>query len=49
MQQDTLGDAERWKLIESSLGAIDATGHEWDASVATWVREQRRADPRRVG
>ena len=42
-------DRRRWELIESSLGAIDATGHEWDADPAVWVRRQRRADADRVG
>ena len=47
--RQALDDAHRWDLIESSLGAIDATGHEWDADLAAWVREQRRADAGRVG
>jgi metal-responsive CopG/Arc/MetJ family transcriptional regulator len=40
---------ERWKLIRSARGAIADYGHEWDDDPAEWVREQRRADPRRVG
>lgn len=40
---------ERWKLIRSSRGAIADYGHEWDDDPAEWVRQQRRADPRRVG
>lgn len=38
-----------WRLIESAAGAIDDTGHEWDADPADWVRRQRRADPQRLG
>ncbi|MFN2467930.1 MAG: hypothetical protein ABR521_07375 [Gaiellaceae bacterium] len=44
-----LDDERRWELIESSLGAIDDAGHEWDGDPARWVREQRRADAPRVG
>jgi hypothetical protein len=44
-----LDDELRWELIESALGSIPDTGHEWDEDPAAWVREQRRADPRRVG
>jgi metal-responsive CopG/Arc/MetJ family transcriptional regulator len=40
---------ERWKLIRSARGAIADYGHEWDDDPAEWVRQQRRADPRRVG
>jgi hypothetical protein len=47
--EDALDDERRWDLIESSLGAIPADGHEWDDDPASWVRKQRRADPRRVG
>jgi metal-responsive CopG/Arc/MetJ family transcriptional regulator len=47
--KQALDDAHRWELIESSLGAIDATGHEWDSDSASWVRQQRRADAARVG
>lgn len=38
----------RWVDIEAAAGAI-GEGHEWDADPAAWVREQRRADPRRAG
>lgn len=44
-----LEDEHRWELIESSLGAIKARGHEWDADTASWVRGQRRVDGKRVG
>ena len=40
---------ERWKLIRSARGAITDYGHEWDDDPAEWVRQQRRADPKRVG
>lgn len=40
---------ERWKMIESAIGSIPDTGHEWDEDPAAWVRAQRRADPRAVG
>ena len=44
-----LDDERRWDLIESAIGSISATGHEWDEDPAAWVRAQRRADDRRVG
>jgi hypothetical protein len=44
-----LDDDRRWELIESSLGSIPDAGHEWDEDAGRWVREQRRADERRVG
>ena len=44
-----LDDERRWELIESSLGSIEAKSHEWDNDPASWVREQRRVDERRVG
>ena len=40
---------ERWRLIRSARGTIADYGHEWDDDPAEWVRQQRRADPRRVG
>lgn len=39
-----LEDEMRWDVIESSLASIPATGHEWDADPAAWVRLSRRAD-----
>jgi predicted transcriptional regulator len=39
----------RWTDIESAAGAIEDEGHDWDADPAAWVRQQRRADPRRAG
>jgi hypothetical protein len=47
--ETALDDERRWELIESSLGAIPAEGHEWDADPSAWVREQRRSDETRVG
>lgn len=46
--EQALEDAERWDLIESSLGTVGG-GHEWEEDPAGWVRSQRRADARRVG
>ena len=45
----SLDQERRWELIESALGSIPDTGHDWDDDVAAWVHEQRYADPRRVG
>ncbi|MPZ68327.1 MAG: hypothetical protein GEU71_02230 [Actinobacteria bacterium] len=44
-----LEDRRRWDAIESALGALRDTGHEWDNDPAEWVRAQRDADERRVG
>jgi hypothetical protein len=44
-----LDNEERWALIESAIGSIPDTGHEWDDDPAAWVRAQRRADPGVVG
>jgi len=44
-----LDDQRRWDEIESAIGSIEASGHEWDADSAAWVRAQRRADHRRTG
>ncbi len=44
-----LDDEHRWELIESSVGAIADSGHEWDDDAADWVHRQRRVDERRVG
>lgn len=40
---------QRWDDIESALGAIGDSGHDWDADPAAWVRAQRHADGRRTG
>jgi hypothetical protein len=44
-----LDDDRRWELLESALGSISDSGHDWDEDAGRWVREQRRADRRRVG
>lgn len=44
-----LDDERRWDDIEASLGTISDTGHEWDEDPASWVRTQRRGDPRWSG
>lgn len=44
-----LEDEHRWELVWSAVGAISDRGHPWDDDPAGWVREQRRADARRVG
>ena len=44
-----LEDEQRWDDIESSLGSIEDTGHDWDDDPVAWVRAQRSADDRRVG
>ncbi|HKF77227.1 MAG TPA: hypothetical protein VKF59_13880 [Candidatus Dormibacteraeota bacterium] len=44
-----LDDERRWDEIESAIGGIKSSGHEWDADPAAWVRAQRRADLRRTG
>lgn len=47
--RQALEDERRWELIESALGSIESEGHSWDLDAAGWVRQQRRADPARVG
>ena len=44
-----LEDERRWDQILASLGTISDQGHDWDPDPVAWVREQRRADPNRVG
>lgn len=44
-----LDDEQRWDDIESALGALGDTAHDWDADPAGWVRAQRRTDVRRTG
>lgn len=44
-----LEDERRWDDIESALGAISDSGHDWDEGPAEWVRHQRSGDRRRVG
>jgi Arc/MetJ-type ribon-helix-helix transcriptional regulator len=47
--RQALEEERRWELIESALGSIDDEEHAWDDDPAAWVREQRHADPSRVG
>lgn len=47
--EQALEDERRWELIESALGSIDDTGHDWDNDPGAWVHGERRADARRVG
>jgi Arc/MetJ-type ribon-helix-helix transcriptional regulator len=44
-----LDERRRWDEIESALGSIPDSGHEWDQDPAAWVRAQRRSDVRAVG
>jgi Arc/MetJ-type ribon-helix-helix transcriptional regulator len=44
-----LDQRARTELVLASRGAIPPRGHEWDRDPATWVRNQRRTDTRRVG
>jgi Arc/MetJ family transcription regulator len=37
------------ELLRSARGSIKDRGHEWDGDLAAWVRDQRRADRRKVG
>jgi metal-responsive CopG/Arc/MetJ family transcriptional regulator len=47
--RQALDDERRWELIQSVIGSIDETTHDWDEDTAAWVRSQRRADSARVG
>lgn len=44
-----LDDERRWDEIESALGQLADSGHDWDADPAGWVRAQRGDDRRRAG
>ena len=44
-----LEDERRWDDIESALGSVPDSGHEWDEDPAMWVRRQRHGDQRRSG
>jgi hypothetical protein len=44
-----LDDDYRWELLESAVGSISDSGHDWDDDAGRWVRDQRRPDERRVG
>lgn len=47
--RQALDDERRWELIDSALGTISASRHDWDPDPARWVREQRRAHAHRIG
>jgi metal-responsive CopG/Arc/MetJ family transcriptional regulator len=44
-----LEDERRWEDIESGLGALAGSEHEWDTDPAAWVRAGRVGDPVRLG
>ena len=44
-----LEDERRWDDIESALGSIDDSGHDWDEDPAGWVRAQRSGATQRAG
>jgi metal-responsive CopG/Arc/MetJ family transcriptional regulator len=44
-----LDDERRWEEIEGAIGAVSEADHVWDGDPASWVREQRTGDKRRVG
>ena len=44
-----LEDERRWDDIESALGSVPDSGHEWDEDPAMWVRRQRQGDQRGSG
>ena len=44
-----LEDERRWDEIESALGSLPDTGHDWDHDPGAWVRLQRRGDAHRSG
>jgi metal-responsive CopG/Arc/MetJ family transcriptional regulator len=37
------------ELLRSARGAVTAKGHDWEHDLAGWVRDQRRADRRKIG
>ena len=44
-----LEDERRWDAIESALGSLPDTGHDWDRDPGAWVRRQRRGGAHRSG
>jgi metal-responsive CopG/Arc/MetJ family transcriptional regulator len=44
--REKVDQARRWRKIESAIGSISDTGHEWDEDPAAWVHEQRRKGER---
>lgn len=47
--KDALVHRKQRELIRSARGSIKTEGHEWQEDPAGWVRNQRRADTRKVG
>ena len=47
--RSALDDVRRWERIESAIGSVSDTGHDWDEDPAAWVSAQRRGDARRIG
>ena len=47
--RQALDDEQRWESLESAVGSLADSGHEWDEDPAAWVRSQRRTDLRRLG
>lgn len=43
--EQALANERRWDELETSLGGIADTGHDWDADPAGWVSEQRLLAP----
>ena len=44
-----LDDERRWEEIEGAIGALPEADHAWDPDPASWVREQRTGDARKLG
>lgn len=45
-----LEEATRAEALRAAAGALSTSGpHDWDDDPASWVRQNRRADPRQVG
>ncbi len=36
-----IDELDRTEALEAALGSIPASGHDWDADPAAWVRAQR--------
>ncbi|MFV2064469.1 MAG: hypothetical protein ACC726_13315 [Chloroflexota bacterium] len=47
--RQALDDEQRWESLESAVGSLADSGHDWDEDPAAWVRSQRRSDLRRIG
>lgn len=47
--RQALDDEMRWERLVAAAGALGPDGGEWGDDPAAWVREQRLADPGRVG